>query len=164
MADMLEIVAATTAELDAIEQIENASFPKPWCRAFFAEELRLPGRLSLVARHDGVLAGYLFAMWIFEEMHVNKIAVAQQMRRQGIAERLMAKALSFAREHGIERISLEVRASNETAQAFYAHLGFTTTYVRKRYYPDGESALVMTLELDASSRRPDDSTTRQLDD
>ena len=143
----LEIAPATGAELEAIERIENASFPRPWCRAFFAEELRLPGRLNLVARRDGGLAGYLFAMWIFDEMHVNKIAVAEAMRRQGIADALMESALTFARGHGIEIISLEVRQSNDSAIAFYAHLGFATTHVRKRYYPDGESALVMTLRL-----------------
>lgn len=144
----VEVVPATAAELDAIERIENASFPKPWCRAFFAEELRLPGRLSLVATRDGIVLGYLFAMWIFEEMHVNKIAVAPELRRQGIADALMAHALTFAQEHDVETISLEVRQSNESAQAFYAHLGFETTYIRKRYYPDGEAALVMTMKLD----------------
>ena len=144
----VEVVPATAAELDAIERIENASFPKPWCRAFFAEELRLPGRLSLVASRDGRVLGYLFAMWIFEEMHVNKIAVAPELRRQGIADALMAHALTFAQEHDVEAISLEVRQSNESAQAFYAHLGFETTYIRKRYYPDGEAALVMTMKLD----------------
>ena len=99
----VEVVPATAAELDAIERIENASFPKPWCRAFFAEELRLPGRLSLVASRDGRVLGYLFAMWIFEEMHVNKIAVAPELRRQGIADALMAHALTFAQEHDVEQ-------------------------------------------------------------
>ncbi|MGZ5433380.1 MAG: GNAT family N-acetyltransferase, partial [Thermoanaerobaculia bacterium] len=65
----------------------------------------------------------------------------------GIADALMARCLAFAREHGVETISLEVRRSNKGAQEFYRHLDFESTFVRKRYYPDGESAVVMTRRV-----------------
>ena len=42
---------------------------------------------------------------------------------------------------------LEVRKSNESAQAFYRHLSFESSYIRPRYYPDGESAVVMTRRV-----------------
>ena len=41
-------------------------------------------------------------------------------------------------------ISLEVRKSNRSAQEFYRHLDFESSYLRPRYYPDGEAAVVMT--------------------
>jgi ribosomal protein S18 acetylase RimI-like enzyme len=80
-------------------------------------------------------------------MHVNKIAVAESERRQGIADALMAACFAFAREQGVRVISLEVRQSNRGAQEFYRHLDFASSYVRPRYYPDGESAVVMTREV-----------------
>ena len=86
-------------------------------------------------------------MWIFDEMHVNKIAVAADERRQGVADQLMARCFEFARTHGVKTISLEVRKSNRGAQEFYRHLDFASSYVRPRYYPDGESAVVMTREV-----------------
>lgn len=147
MRDLLVIEAPTRADVDAVHRIEEASFPTPWRREFFISELTAEGRYNLVAKRDGVVVGYLFAMWIFDEMHVNKIAVAESERRQGIADALMARCFEFARTHEVESISLEVRLSNSGAQDFYKRLDFKASYLRPRYYPDGESAVVMVREL-----------------
>ncbi|HEV7768174.1 MAG TPA: ribosomal protein S18-alanine N-acetyltransferase [Thermoanaerobaculia bacterium] len=139
----LDITAATLADVDAVHRIEEASFPAPWRREFFAAEVMGESRFNIVARRGEILIGYLFSMWIFDEMHVNKIAVEGGYRRQGIADALMQRCFDFAREHEISSISLEVRQSNRAAQEFYRHLDFETSYIRKRYYPDGEAAVVM---------------------
>jgi ribosomal-protein-alanine N-acetyltransferase len=147
MADEIVISPATLADIDAIHRIEQQCFPSPWRREFFSSEVAADGRLNVVARRDGVIVGYLFAMWLFDEMHVNKIAVIASERRKGIADALMARCFAFAREHGVESISLEVRQSNQSAQDFYRHLEFKPEYMRARYYPDGEAAVVMVREL-----------------
>ena len=138
---------ATHNDLDAIHRIEKESFPSPWRREFFESELTAPGRFALVATREGKVIGYVFAMWIFDEMHINKIAVTGDERRKGIANALMDRCFDFAREHGVEMISLEVRESNKTAQAFYKTLQFESSYVRPRYYPDNETAVVMTRKI-----------------
>lgn len=142
-----EIGEAEPGDLDAIHRLEVICFPSPWRRDFFESELRADSRFHLVARRGGVLIGYLFAMWFFDEMHVNKIAVAESERRKGIADALMDRCLQFAHDNGVSTISLEVRQSNRGAQAFYEHLDFEPTYVRPRYYPDGEAAVVMVRQL-----------------
>jgi len=144
----VEITPATLADVDAVHAIEQASFPSPWRREFFAAEIVGESRYNLVARVDGVVIGYLFGMQIFEELHVNKIAVEESHRRQGIADALMQRCFAYARTHDVTSISLEVRASNHSAQAFYRGLEFENAYVRKRYYPDGESAVVMEREIE----------------
>lgn len=140
----LLIEPASRGDVGAIHRIEEASFPAPWRREFFHSELDAEGRFNLVARLHGKVAGYLFAMWIFEEMHINKIAVEASSRRTGIADALMARCLEFARKHAVTTISLEVRKSNLGAQDFYRHLQFESSFMRPRYYPDGEAAVVMT--------------------
>jgi ribosomal-protein-alanine N-acetyltransferase len=144
----LQIRAATDADLDDIHGLETAAFPIPWRREFFQSELRASSRLNLVARRGERLVGYIFAMWLFDEMHVNKIAVAATERRRGIANALMDRCLEFAGTHAIRTVSLEVRQSNLVAQDFYRSLDFRPSYVRPRYYPDGEAAVVMTRELE----------------
>ena len=139
----IEIVPATPADVDAVHRIEQASFPSPWRREFYAAEVIGESRFNIVAKKDGVVIGYLFGMWIFDEFHVNKIAVDANHRRQGIAHALMERCFDFALEHEISTISLEVRQSNRSAQEFYRFLEFETSYIRKRYYPDGEAAVVM---------------------
>jgi ribosomal-protein-alanine N-acetyltransferase len=143
----VEISPAAWGDLEAIHRLEVSSFPSPWRREFFESELGGESRLHFVARRRGVLIGYVFAMWFFDEMHINKIAVTSSERRKGIAEALMDRCLDFARENGITTISLEVRQSNRGAQAFYEHLDFAALYVRPRYYPDGEAAVVMVREM-----------------
>jgi ribosomal-protein-alanine N-acetyltransferase len=142
-----EIGEAGIDDLDAIHSLEVSCFPSPWRRDFFESELRGDSRFHLVARKGGLLIGYLFAMWFFDEMHVNKIAVAESERRKGVADALMDRCLEFAQANGVATISLEVRQSNRGAQAFYEHLDFEATYVRPRYYPDGEAAVVMVRQL-----------------
>ena len=147
MPEELVIATAKRADLDAIHSIEQQSFPVPWRREFFEGELQADWRFNRVARRGGVIVGYVFTMWLFDEMHVNKIAVIESERRKGVADALMADCFQFGREHGVKTISLEVRQSNRGAQDFYRHLEFTSSYVRPRYYPDGESAVVMTRNI-----------------
>jgi len=147
MQERLEIVPATRADIEAVHRIEAESFPSPWRREFFESELGAPGRLNLVAKRNNRVIGYAFAMWIFDEMHVNKIAVTGSERRKGIADALMSRCFDFARENHVKSIALEVRRSNEGAQDFYRHLDFASSYVRPRYYPDGEAAVVMVREV-----------------
>ena len=147
MADDITIAPATEADIAAVHRLETRCFPAPWRREFFESELDAAGRFNLVARRGGAVVGYLFAMWFFDEMHVNKIAVAESERRRGIALRLMQLCLDFAGMHEVRTISLEVRQSNEVAQAFYESLDFEPLYVRPRYYPDGETAVIMVREM-----------------
>ena len=144
---LVRIDDATAADLDAIAKLEGASFKAPWRKAFFESELNAPGRYNRVARAGEGVVGYLFSMYFLDEMHVNKIAVSEPMRRRGIALALMDDCISFARAHDVRSVSLEVRESNRAAQLFYEKLRFRPTYIRQRYYPDGESAVVMTAEL-----------------
>lgn len=147
MIDDLVIEPARLGDVPAIHRIEQASFPAPWRFEFFENEVAASHRLNLVARRGDVVIGYLFAMYLFDEMHVNKIAVLESERRKGIADALMDRCFAFARANGVTSISLEVRKSNTGAQEFYRHLDFQSSYIRPRYYPDGEPAVVMTRKM-----------------
>ncbi|MEO6259127.1 MAG: ribosomal protein S18-alanine N-acetyltransferase [Thermoanaerobaculia bacterium] len=147
-AEAIEILHAAAQHIDAVHELETECFPAPWRREFFESELHASGRLNLVALRSQQVIGYLFAMWFFDEMHINKIAVAEAERRQGVALALMQECLSFAAGRGIKVLSLEVRQSNQGAQDFYRRLEFEPAYLRPRYYPDGESAVVMSKTIE----------------
>ncbi|MGN6955504.1 GNAT family N-acetyltransferase, partial [Neisseria sp. P0015.S004] len=51
-------------------------------------------------------------------------------------------------QHGANRLLLEVRSSNETAQQLYRKHGFQTCSLRKNYYalPDGGSEDAVLME------------------
>jgi len=134
-------------DIAAVHALEQRCFPAPWRREFFESEVTNPGRFNLAARREGSIIGYLFAAWFADEMHINKIAVDERLRRQGIALALMKRCTAFGIAQGVTSMWLEVRQSNREAQQFYHHLGFEAEYIRKGYYPDGEAAVVMTKDL-----------------
>jgi ribosomal-protein-alanine N-acetyltransferase len=143
----VEIADAQGSDVDQIAVLEKASFPSAWRREFFESELEADGRFNRVVRAGGRIVGYCFSMYFLEEMHVNKIAVAAAWRRRGVAKMLMDDAMVFARGRGVATVALEVRESNQAARAFYAALGFEERYRRPRYYPEGETAVVMVLDI-----------------
>lgn len=90
------------------------------------------------------LAGYV-GMWrMYDETHITTIAVDPLYRGKGLGELLLVTAFADALAHGSAWVSLEVRVSNETAQALYRKYGMTVYGRRAAYYTDDhEDALVM---------------------
>ena len=143
-------------DLDEVARIEAESFPVPWKREFFASELVEPHRyIRVLARDDGGwprVGGYLFAVSLYEEFHINKIATDPRLRKRGLGRILLEDALARARSAGSSSLTLEVRLSNGAARQFYRSYGFTEAYRRRAYYQDGEDALLLVLPLRSSAR------------
>jgi ribosomal-protein-alanine N-acetyltransferase len=144
-------IPARSEHLDEIASIELASFLVPWKREFFESELNEPYRYARVlASQDGTLprvGGYLFAVSLYEEFHINKIATDPAVRNRGLGRVLLEDALQRARAARAHAVTLEVRISNIPAREFYGSYGFREAYRRKSYYQDGEDAFAMVLPL-----------------
>ncbi len=98
-------------------------------------------------RGSSTTVAYLCFWIVFEELRIMNVAVAESMRRRGIATRLVRQALALARDQGVRRAMLEVRVSNKAAIAMYERLGFSRTSVRRGYYVSPEEdAIVMEME------------------
>lgn len=78
---------------------------------------------------------------------LQRIAVAADRRRGGLASALLEAVAALAREAGAERLLLEVREDNAGARAFYAARGFGEIARRSRYYRDGTAAVVLERAL-----------------
>ena len=85
-------------------------------------------------------------------VQILKVGVHPAWRRRGIARELLARVAADARDLGAAVCSLEVRASNEGARAFYEALGFRSLGARPRYYSDGEDALILEGPLPLAAR------------
>jgi ribosomal-protein-alanine N-acetyltransferase len=60
----------------------------------------------------------------------------------------MLLAEDHVRESCGESITLEVRTHNTAAIAMYTALGYQRAGIRRRYYADGQDALVMTKSVE----------------
>jgi ribosomal-protein-alanine N-acetyltransferase len=108
----------------------------------------LSGLLPFVRRHDprstDQVAGF-GGMWIlYDEAHVTTIGVAPDHRGKGLGELLLVDLFEHAWGKNAEWLTLEVRVSNDSAQALYHKYGFSRQGLRRRYYSDnGEDAYIM---------------------
>jgi ribosomal-protein-alanine N-acetyltransferase len=93
------------------------------------------------------IVGFVGVWLTPDEAHIVTIAVRESHRGRGIGELLLIAAIALATINDREVVTLEVRASNQAAQALYEKYGFRSVGVRPRYYSDNhEDAVIMTTE------------------
>lgn len=150
--DGIRIRSATASDIDRVLQLETEAFSDAWTRSSFVQLLGDTRSLFAVAcGDDGLVHGYVVAWYVADEGEIANLAVASTSRRRGIGGMLLDTALDAARARNAASVYLEVRDSNESAQALYASRGFEPVMRRRRYYrAPTEDALVLKLDLRAS--------------
>lgn len=134
----------TATDLEEVLAIENDSFPHPWNRDHFLDELKSVHAFPLVALDPGKrIIGYICPRLILDEGQILNVAVLRAFRGQSIGRILLERVLADCRERGGSTVSLEVRPSNHAAIALYQGLGFVATGIRRNYYENGEDAILM---------------------
>lgn len=139
---------AVDADLLAVFRIEKASFPEPWPFTAFERFVGEPG--FLVAEVGPGIAGYIVADSMPNHGrplgHVKDIAVHPDYRGEGIGSLLLDRALGVLAAGGARSVKLEVRESNDAARSLYEEFGFSHRKTVRRYYDDGEDALVLVTD------------------
>ncbi len=102
---------------------------------------------GFIAEDNGKSVGFVTLTCGLDDADIEDVFVVPSYRRQGIADGLIERALTLAKNSGAKKVLLEVRASNLSAINLYRKHGFTNLSVRKKYYADGEDALVLILTV-----------------
>lgn len=111
-------------------------------RAVFAQ-IRHPETEVIVARLDSCIIGFAIMQFDLDDAHLVLLAVRPEVRGRGLGRGLLAWLERSVHTAGIERIRLEVRASNQAAQRFYRNQGFDTMARLRGYYQGREDAILM---------------------
>ena len=137
------------ADIEAVVALEHESFSNPWPRETLVWELTNSDvtRVYLLRDAGDRAIAFCVAWIIFDELHINTLAVSQAHRRQGLATFLLQEVMAEAAREGARRATLEVRESNTAALELYARLGFRITARRRDYYTNPvEDALILWRE------------------
>ncbi len=102
-----------------------------------------PETLTLAACDGPALVGFAVMQFGEERAHLVLLAVRQSHQRRGVARSLLSWLLASARTAGIAELSLELRAGNAGARAFYRAMGFSDAGLLPGYYRNREPALRM---------------------
>ncbi len=142
-----KLIPADRSHLPQLVALERASFHQPWSEQMLAEELYNDMASIIVAEgEDGTFLGYAMVRVVLDEGTLEKIVVAEEYRRFGVAQNLLGAFLSFGKAH-LALLTLEVRESNAPAIGLYEKLGFHVVGRRKGYYntTPKEDAILMTI-------------------
>lgn len=133
-------------DLEGVLEVESESFTSPWTREMYTWELqnRSVCHIYIVRTSDCRVAGFCALWLVFDEIHINNVAIRPQFRGRGYGTSLLHHVLAEAKRLGARRATLEVRESNEGARRLYERLGFYTAGTRRHYYTNPvEDALIL---------------------
>lgn len=136
-------------DLDKVLEIEKQSFVNPVSKNKLIKEISY----NHLARYyimllDDIIIGY-FGMWIIsDEGHILNIAIDPKYRGKGYGNDLIIELIKIAKENLVNKLTLEVRETNDPAKNLYKKYNFKVLGRRKDYYREPtEDALIMWLDL-----------------
>lgn len=147
---------ANSLDLDDIIEIQEACYDgiAPWGRVAVNSELRNKrSSFFLMCHHHEVAIAFVGISMRRDNFHITNIATRPEYQNQGLGSFLIDVVVDLAKQTDKNRVTLEVRVSNENAKSLYRTLGFQDVRIKKNYYHNnGEDALDMVYlinEMDA---------------
>jgi ribosomal-protein-alanine N-acetyltransferase len=139
----VEILPATWRDVRPLYRLEKRCFPIdfwPVWDIFFA--LVLPYTVCLKAVRGEEIVGFVIAerRSLTNEDWIASIAVDADYRQCGIGSKLLNECEA---QLTAERIRLSVRETNVSAIRLYKRLGYVPARKWRKYYKDGQDALIM---------------------
>jgi ribosomal-protein-alanine N-acetyltransferase len=136
----------TMEHVAEVAAIERQVYPSPWSEGAFESEVNENGFAHYFVALEGErVIGYAGIWVVLDEAHITNLAVHPDYQRRRVGSALLECLIVEAKRRRANRMTLEVRFSNEIAQLLYGRYGFEPRGVRTKYYSD-EDALIMWLD------------------
>lgn len=134
-------------DIPSVVKLEQTCFEEPWSSQSLESYVNNKDAVFLVSESNGEIAGYAGMYYVYPEGYITNVAVFEKFRNQGIATQILKKIFEISEKEGVDRCSLEVRVSNQTAIHVYEKMGFQGVGERKNFYDNPtENALIMWKE------------------
>ena len=141
------------SDIDQAVELERRVYAQAWSPQVFHDELAQASRRYVVAEADDGLVGYGGLMVVGDEAHITTVVVDPTRRQERLGTRLMLVLVESALTSGAASLTLEVRSSNEAAQALYRRFGLAPVGVRKQYYRDEDALVMWVHDIDGDEYR-----------
>lgn len=147
--DNVVIKEAKDEDVLQIYLIEKENFKFHWSRDFILFNIRLSDKIKkfYVCKIYNNVIGYVVCWLSNDTAHILNISVKKEYQNKGIGSRLLLYLFNELISLNIKIVILEVRVSNYKAISFYKKFGFNEVETKKKFYPDGEDALLMIKNL-----------------
>ena len=134
-------------DIDYLVKIEKKVFTESLGESFLYDELSLnPFAYYFVYELNKVVIGYIGFRAIDHNAEVMNFCMDPEYQGQGFGTELFNYSVEYLRSIDVKSLLLEVRKSNNKAQAFYERFGVVKSHIRKNYYKT-EDAYVLIKEV-----------------
>lgn len=139
----------TTLGLSDVKDIVNltSDWQDGWSEKMLIDGVNANNLFGFVVRQQDNLVGFLTYTIGGDFSDLLDIVVDKTQRQKGIATLLMQAYFDKLKVNKVGKSLLEVRKNNLVAINLYKKHGYDQLYIRTKYYPDGEDALVMEKEI-----------------
>ena len=141
------ISEARQRDAAAIAALHAASFQRGWGEDEFHRLLIDRAVVAHRAMIGRTMVGFILSRTAAGEAEILSVAIAPAWRGRGFARPLLDLHLRRLAGLGVRAVFLEVDEHNEPACRLYRNAGFSEVGVRKGYYQEGASALVLRRDL-----------------
>ena len=141
---MIKVEKSSLDDLHEIYKIEKSVFKNYWSELSLKKELENKNfNLNLVCRLNNKIIGYFFSKNVKNEYHILNFALKKKYQHRGYGKFFFNIIINEYILDG--SVFLEVKRSNLTAIHFYKKFNFKEIGFKKKYYSDGEDAIIMRL-------------------
>lgn len=139
---MIQLRGYEPRDLDAMFRLDEACFEEPFRFTRLAMQSFAESREArvVIAESDGNLVGFAILHAEGRVGYIVTLDVAEDFRRQGLAQRLMQAMEQHARDDGCAVVGLHVFVGNESAILFYESAGYGRAGDVAGFYGEGLDA------------------------
>ena len=123
-------------DMPDVLDIEKSCFEFPWTEEDFVRCLRQRNCIGMVSEFNERVVGFMVYELHKSNLHVLNFSVHPDFQRQGVGQHMVEKLISKLSHQRRNRITLEVRETNLSAQFFFRDLGFRAISVLRDFYED----------------------------
>ncbi|KAH0577678.1 N-terminal acetyltransferase complex ARD1 subunit [Spironucleus salmonicida] len=147
---MFSIRRFNSSDIPQMQQINLQCLPENYSLRYWLQHLVLWPECSYVAVIDNEVIGYIMGKCEDGHGHITSVAVLNDYRCMGVANRLMVHVHRAMKESWkVKHCTLHVRKSNNVAIHLYQDLcGYKEKEIDAGYFADGEDAWKMTCQFE----------------
>ena len=138
-------------DIKTVVELEEKYLHESLGEEMIRNELNNPIIKFWVVELNNLVLGYIGGCFCMGDGEILNFVIHGEYQRMGLGQMLFNEMIKYCHENNIERITLEVKETNEKGINFYKKNNFTQINVRKHYYKDDTNALVMMKVLDENT-------------
>lgn len=143
--DKIEISKMSLDDFENIKDILISEFDDFWNEKLLENELKNENSYYVVAKYEEKIVGFAGIKYVLDEADIMNIVVRKDCRNCGVGSFLLKHIVDFAKNNGINKLTLEVNENNIQAIHLYQKFGFRQIAKREKYYNKKDTAIIMQL-------------------